>query len=526
MKNWFASSAAAILAAAACLLAPAARAGTPADGTACLDRVDIACAQNALTGMADSAQATRFKAALAFHLGDFPEALRLLQSVGGTFGAEEAYQNDLAVYTATVKSTRGFTTERRGDVEIRYLPGTDVVLIDDAFDVLQKAHDRIGKRLGGAPPGGVRMEIYPTADTFIGASSLPAESVRKTGVVALSKWTRLLVTSPRALGRGYAWKDTIAHEYIHYVVAYQTGDRAPVWLQEGIARSHEVLWRTDTFEPMGVYAQSLLAEALTTGEFVTLEEMHPSMAYLPSAAKAALAFAEVCSMVVHLETTAGAGATRRVLAEVKNGADALAAVSKVAGAADGEAFTAGWKASLGEMRLVKRKLDALPTVLGPPDDDFGIDPVLARRADLAGHARLGDLLHDQSLNAAALIEYRLAVDPDEPPSPLLSARIARALMGLDRVDEAIRTLRESVADYPEFATTRKDLGGLLLKQGATADALDQYRASADINPFDPDVQSALAQLYTATGKTTLAERHRRYRQILLLGGPPPAGATR
>ena len=36
-------------------------------------------------------------------------------------------------------------------------------------------------------------------------------------MVALSKWSRLLALSPRALGRGYAWKDTIAHEYVHLV---------------------------------------------------------------------------------------------------------------------------------------------------------------------------------------------------------------------------------------------------------------------------------------------------------------------
>ncbi len=528
MKNSFASRArrAFVSVAAAWILVGSAHAGTPAEGMACLDRVDIACAQAAGQGMPDSVQATRFRAHLAFHLGQFADALSLLQSVGPSLGDEPGYQEDLAIFAATVAATEGFVTEQRGDVEIRYLPGTDLVLLDDAFDVLQAAHDRIGGRLGGAPPGGVRMEIYPTADTFIAASSLPAESVRKTGVVALSKWTRLLVTSPRALGRGYAWKDTIAHEYIHYIVAYQTGDRAPVWLQEGIARSHEVLWRADGFEPLGVYAQSLLATALTKDEFVTLQEMHPSMAYLPSAEKAALAFAEVCTMVEHLEKTVGTGATRRVLAEVKAGTDALVAVSKVAGTPSGEAFMASWKASLGEMRLVKRKLDALPTVLGPPDDDFGIDPVLARRADLAGHARLGDLLHDQALNEAALIEYQQAIDPTEPASPLLSARIARALAGLGRLDQAVSTLRESVADYPEFATTRKDLGGLLLKEGATADALTQYRLSADINPFDPEVQAALASLYSATGNATLADRHRRYRQILLLGGPPPAGATR
>jgi tetratricopeptide (TPR) repeat protein len=527
MKNWSASRLLPLVTLVLALLGGARRAwaGTPAEGMACLERVDIACAMRAGEGMGDSPHATHFQARLAFYLGHFEQALDLLQQAKDDKVDEEDYADDREIYTATVAATHGFITEHRGDVEIRYSPGTDAVLLDEAFEVLQAAHDRIGERLGGAPPGGVRMEIYPTADSFIAASSLPAEAVRTTGVVALSKWTRLLVTSPKALGRGYAWKDTIAHEYIHYIVAYHTGDLAPVWLQEGIARSHEVLWRQDDFAALPAYQQSLLAEALAKNDLVKLQEMHPSMAYLPSAEKASLAFAEVCTMVEHLEAVAGTGATRNVLARVKGGTDALTAVTDVAGARDSDAFMDGWKASLGEMRLVKRKLEAMPTVLGPPDDAFGIDPVLAQRADLAGHARIGDLLHQQGLDEAALLEYQEAVPEDEPASPLLAARIARALVALGKVDDAIHTLSASIGDYPEFATTRKDLGDLLLKKGQQKAALAEYRASADVNPFDPEVQAALSHLYTSLGDTSLAERHQRYRQILLLGGPPPAGAT-
>jgi len=525
MKNWSASSVLGVLVG-WLAVAGTALAGTPAEGMACLARVDLACAERAAEGMPASAAATRFKAALDFHRGDFAPALAQLESVAVQLGDDPEVASDLELYRSTVEATRGFVREHRGDVEITYLPGTDLILVDEAFEVLQAAHDRIGARLGGPPPGGVRLEIYPSADRFIAASSLPAEAVRNTGVVALSKWTRLLLTSPRALGRGYAWKDTVAHEYIHYVVSYQTGDQAPVWLQEGIARSHEVLWRTDDFGPVPVYGQTLLAAALAGDDFVTLEEMHPSMAYLPSAEKAALAFAQVSTMVEHLERSRGVGSVKQVLSRIRAGDDALGAVAGVAGVADGEAFLGEWKASLAQMRLVRKKLDALPTVLGTPEDDFGIDPVLASRADLAGHARLGDLLREQSLHEAALIEYAAATPTDEPQSPMLASRMARSLDALGRTDEAIRLLRSSVEDYPEFALTRKDLGALLLRGGQTRAALDEYRASADVNPFDPEVQASLDTLYATVGQAELAARHRRYRTILQLGGTPPAGASR
>jgi hypothetical protein len=118
-----------------------------------------------------------------------------------------------------------------------------VILVDEAFEVMAKAIDTYDDLLGGRPDFPVRLDIYPDGTRFIAASGLPAEAVRTTGVIALSKWNRLLVTSPRALPRGYAWKDTVAHEYIHLVVAYRTNDRTPVWLQEGLAKYFEGAWR-------------------------------------------------------------------------------------------------------------------------------------------------------------------------------------------------------------------------------------------------------------------------------------------
>jgi Flp pilus assembly protein TadD len=95
------------------------------------------------------------------------------------------------------------------------------------------------------------------------------------------------------------------------------------------------------------------------------------------------------------------------------------------------------------------------------------------------------------------------------------------MLDLGRTDEAATTLRSSVDDYPEFALTRKQLGALLLAKGDRNSALAQYRASADINPFDPEVQGILSDLYTSRGDTALASRHARYRRILELAGSSP-----
>lgn len=501
-----------------------AHAGDATRGAACLAAADLDCARSASTGLGSGSREGRFLADLAFHEQRFDDALRLLKaSAGATPDAET--QSTLDLYKATVEATAGFVRETRGDVSVLYLPGTDEVLLDDTFTTLQAAHDRLGPRLGKAPPGGVRVEIYPTAQRFIEASGIPAANVETTGVVALSKWSRLLVTSPRALARGYAWKDTIAHEYTHYIVSYNTADRAPVWLQEGIARSHEVLWRSDAFEDLPAYQQSMLATALARNTLVPLERMHPSMAFLPSADMAALAFAQVATMIQYLEHVAGPGATQRVLVEVKGGTDALQAVGDVGAAGHSDAFVEGWKGWLRGLKLVSRALAAMPTVIGEADD-VATDPLLAGRQDLAGFVRLGDLLLAASRPEAALVEFKKAVPDEEPASPTLAVRLARAYRALHRDPEASTVLQQTIADYPEYATSRKELGALLVSEGKSSAAIVQYLASADINPFDPAVQEALATLYIAAGNAEQAERRRRYERILRLGGSSlPQGSS-
>ena len=115
----------------------------------------------------------------------------------------------------------------------------------DALNTMETARTTFDRMLGGGPEHEVILDIFPTARRFMQASGIPEEAVRTTGVIALSKWNRLLITSPRATAGGYAWMDTSAHEYIHLVVSWRTKDKAPVWLQEGLARYLEKHWRTN-----------------------------------------------------------------------------------------------------------------------------------------------------------------------------------------------------------------------------------------------------------------------------------------
>jgi len=160
----------------------------PADDVhTCLDLYDLDCARAAATHLGASAADLEAKAELEFHLGHFALARDGMVTAAKGLAASIEVANQVELYQKTVAATADFESRSRGDVTVQFRPGMDEVLLDEAFETLQAAHDRIGPVLGGAPPGGVRMELYPTAQRFIDASSLPAAAVRTTGVIALSK---------------------------------------------------------------------------------------------------------------------------------------------------------------------------------------------------------------------------------------------------------------------------------------------------------------------------------------------------
>ena len=154
---------------------------------------------------------------------------------------------------------------------IRHDPGIDRVLVEDALQTMQAARTVFDTKLGGGPEHEVVLDIFPTARRFMQARGIPEQAVRTTGVIALSKWNRLLITSPRATAGGYAWMDTSAHEYIHLVVSWRTKDKAPVWLQEGLARYLESTGDLN-LSLFVVKTAVFMAQALVDDAFVPFEK--------------------------------------------------------------------------------------------------------------------------------------------------------------------------------------------------------------------------------------------------------------
>jgi tetratricopeptide (TPR) repeat protein len=274
-----------------------------------------------------------------------------------------------------------------------------------------------------------------------------------------------------------------------------------------------MLWREDDYS-LPTQAQSALAQGLRDDNFVTFEEMHPSMAFLPSAERTTLAYAQVATMTDFLREQKGPKALVEVLDLVRDGEDAKDAFAEVYNGGDFDAFEAQWREHIAGLDLVQAKLAALPVVLDGAGEEFDADPVLSEREDLAGKARLGDLMALRGHHEAALLYYEQAIPDDEPMGPVLANHTARSLLALEQSREAEQLLRENLELYDEVAANHFLLATLLLDSGRRSEAAAHLLHSAAINPYQTAVHEALIELYTASGDEAQAERHKQYMDIL------------
>ncbi|MCA9610809.1 MAG: hypothetical protein KC619_34675, partial [Myxococcales bacterium] len=152
------------------------------------------------------------RAMIRFYRGDYAGAVADLDAAGteGTLRAADDRATLTALIRDTRQATRSFVEERSSDGRyvVSHAPGPDAVLVPYAFEALARADRALSEEIGVHVPGPIRLEIYPSAASLAQVSALTVQDIETTGTIALCKWDRLMVTSPRALVRGYPWMDT------------------------------------------------------------------------------------------------------------------------------------------------------------------------------------------------------------------------------------------------------------------------------------------------------------------------------
>jgi hypothetical protein len=328
----------AIAASLACLLAVPSATGhpesmRPQDIADAITELDVARAQRLLDEVPqDSASLAFERARLAIYQGDCDSASAILSAPTYASTKEGASLGQLARRCSETTAASVVVQDDAQGVWIRLQDEGDQALVPYLTAVAVSARNALLRDLGVDLPRPLRLEIVRDVFSLASLSGLPVEAAETTGTIAVARWGRVVIVTPRATVHGYPWEDTLAHEIAHLAITRASGDRAPLWLQEGLAKREETRWRPPRPFDENPYDE-VARTALLSGQSVGIENLGPSIAMLPSADAARIAYAEVASFMSYWVAENGEAALRLLLADLRGigGSDSNAAMRSVTG---------------------------------------------------------------------------------------------------------------------------------------------------------------------------------------------------
>ena len=465
-----------------------------------------------------------YQGRVAFEEGRYADAERLLLKAGLT----DKPGSWVRLAKETDAIVGGFERAESAHFIFLYPKGKDSLLVPWALDALEAVRTALERDLGYAPPGKIRVEIVSSAGELAKVSTLSKEAIRTTGTIAICKFNKLMVTSPKAVVTGYDWLDTVAHEYVHLVVSRKSRNTVPIWMHEGLAKYLESRWRGPAGGAMTPPTLALLGSRVKKNQLVPFEKMHPSMALLPTAEDAATAFAEVFFAIKLVDQEGGPQPLARLLDAMSKGVSDKAAVELVTKRKWPD-FEKAWMASLKKQPYPK---DLLPQSSNEKKElleasgqkqekkkkgrevSFGdFDEVTETDARRAAH--LGELFRERKRMGAASEAYGRAYKVVGDKYESVSNKYALALLELKKFDQAAAVLEGSLKTHPGSASTNVHLGRIHLRAKRYLAAKQAYLDALAVNPFDPEVHVALFAAGEALNDATLKSRAKDAVMLLL-----------
>jgi tetratricopeptide (TPR) repeat protein len=465
-----------------------------------------------------------FRGRVLFEQGRYDEAAKSLEEVHALGGREgRAAEADLRLAKAAAEETAGDDVHESEHFILRTPKGKDALLAPYALSALEKAYAGLTQDLGVHPENKIRVEVYESAKSLAHVSPLTVEQIKTSGTIALCKYSRLMLTSPKALLRGYPWLDTVSHEFVHYLVTQKGRNAVPIWLQEGLAKFLETRWRGAPGLAVDDMSLQLLQSAAKKGTLIPFAKMHPSIAMLPSQEAAALAFAEVEAAIKLLYQRGGQAALTELVSAMASGMTDEQAVAQAYGKSFKQ-FEADWRAEVAKPRAkaAPQPEDAAPKSVRPmvarklvfKEDAKGqkeaatlepeeLNPE-AKRA-----ARLGELLFARKRWGAAAQEYGRAREHLTREVPQLSRRYAFAQLQVGKLDEAESALATATRHDPEDEAAQVLYAHVLVKR----QAFDKARVAVDqgiaVDPFDPELHALGVAIARGLKDPKLEEQEKR-----------------
>lgn len=419
----------------------------------------------------DSPGLTLERARLAVYLGECERADAILGSPMVSESREGRSLSELAKSCARA-TVAGFVVEDKArGIWLRLQDDADRPLAPFIFEVAARARDTVSKEIGIDMPRPLRIDLVRDLFSLSAVSGLPIKAAETTGTLAVARWGRVIMLSPRAPVQGYPWQDTLAHEITHLLVTRATRDFAPLWMQEGLAKRFEVRWRPARPFDRPEWADTTARNAALDGRSVGIDKLGPSIAMLPTPEAAGIAFAEVTSFMHFFIEKNGEPALRLLFADLRgNGpAGADAALLSVTGYGLSE-WNARWQ------RFLREPVNAKPS--------GGAEPVATPhvQGDAGRRVRLADLLAARAHGRESATEVEPLLG-SLPRVPQVRARVAAGLYaaGDDAgAERALGTVAEIDGLYgPWFALA----GRGFKRRGELPDADAAFTLGLSVDPL-------------------------------------------
>jgi hypothetical protein len=436
-----------------------------------IEGLDLDEARQELSGAsADDLDAAIEKARLAIYEEDCDGAVAILKRPELAASEEGRSLAEIAQGCARVTAATVSEKDDSKNLEVRFQDEADRALMPMLADTVVKARDALTRDLGVTWPKPTRVVVVRDLLSLSAMTGLPYESATTTGTVAVAKWGRVTVLSPRASHHGFVWRDTMAHELTHLAVTRATNDRAPLWLQEGVAKREEIRWRDPGPFDNRPTPESIVVRGIEMKIDVPLDKLGPSIAMLPTADQAMVAFAEVTSFVRFFADHAPPDGLPHLLNDLrdrKSVDDSLRDVSQ----SDLKQWDTKWRAWIASTHH-----DALPAVSG-----LGATPPNAR--DVRERMRLAELLDARSHSPEALKELDKVTDaPVDDPS--FSALRASVLHHVAKDKDAEPLVSDPKKTYGSYGPWWAIRGVLAVARGDQPTADASFAEAVATDPFD------------------------------------------
>jgi len=439
---------------------------------------------------------------IAFHRGDYAEALKLIQSALQLEAKDEKIKGLASFMEGAVGVITPLKKYESSHFVISLDEKQDGVLVYYIADALGKTYQIMAQRYGFQPMEKIRVEVFPDTRAFYLASTLSARDIEVAGAVGVTQFNKLMVLSPRALVYGYRWLDALSHEYLHYLIMKLTRNKAPIWFHEGLAKYEETQWRNGPSYLSPLY-QNLLAKAQSERKLIKFEKMEPSLVKLETPEEVQLAYAQAASAIEFIVDKGGPERLKEIMKHMASSESQGAAESlrEILGWSFFE-FEENWKKFLASKELQEAesaRLRPLKVKEGRINEE-SLDMEEVKSLVARNRAHLGDLLKERGRMRAAMLEYRRALIETRDSIPILN-RLAAVLINLNREEEALELLLRAKGLAPDHPTIYHNLGKAYLNLKDFKAAEEAFQNVIQINPFNPETHQGLAVAYEMLGDT-------------------------